>query len=160
MKCPRTGTEMKAVKVGGIEVDISEECGGVFFDHYELEKFDDSTDIRGEVLIEHLKQFPPPLLDDSQTIHCPRCPQVKMRRFHYSEQAQLEIDECINCGGIWLDAGELERLRDLFPSPEDRQKAARDIALGYRGEEGGSAGEARENKGGKFATLLWRLLGQ
>lgn len=33
------------------------------------------------------------------------------------ELADVEIDHCIACGGIWLDAGELELLMD------DRQKA-------------------------------------
>jgi len=34
------------------------------------------------------------------------------------ELAEVEIDHCIECGGIWLDAGELELLMD------DPQKAA------------------------------------
>jgi Zn-finger nucleic acid-binding protein len=45
-----------------------------------------------------------------------------MRRF-YSPKHQIEIDECANCGGIWLDAEELEQIRELFPTQNDRDHA-------------------------------------
>lgn len=47
MKCPRTGSQLKTIKVGGIAVNISEQCGGVFFDNLELSKFKSVSDIRG-----------------------------------------------------------------------------------------------------------------
>ena len=40
MKCPRTGTELKEIEVGGVKVDISEACGGVWFNNFELQHFD------------------------------------------------------------------------------------------------------------------------
>ena len=41
------------------------------------------------------------------------------------ELADVEIDHCVACGGIWLDAGELEMLMD------DRTKA-RDVLNSFR----------------------------
>lgn len=38
------------------------------------------------------------------------------------ELADVEIDHCVGCGGIWLDAGELELLMD------DREKASQLLA--------------------------------
>ena len=35
-----------------------------------------------------------------------------------------EVDECPGCGGFWLDAGELSKIRDLFETEEERHKAA------------------------------------
>jgi Zn-finger nucleic acid-binding protein len=40
MKCPRTGGDLTTIKVGGISVEVSNECGGVFFDNFELDNFD------------------------------------------------------------------------------------------------------------------------
>ena len=40
MKCPRTGTDLKEIEIDGVKIDISESCGGVWFDNFELEKFD------------------------------------------------------------------------------------------------------------------------
>lgn len=44
---------------------------------------------------------------------CPACSDAMITL----ELADVEIDHCLGCGGIWLDAGELELLMD------DRQKA-------------------------------------
>ncbi len=46
---------------------------------------------------------------------CPACenPMITL------ELADVEIDHCLNCGGIWLDSGELELLMD---APERAQK--------------------------------------
>ncbi len=45
---------------------------------------------------------------------CPACGNAMITL----ELADVEIDHCVGCGGIWLDAGELELLMD------DRHKAA------------------------------------
>ncbi|MFC4257726.1 zf-TFIIB domain-containing protein [Marinobacter lacisalsi] len=127
MKCPRTGSPLRPLKVGGITVDVSKACGGVFFDNFELEKFDESTELRGEVLAEHLEQFSVPLLVQNERINCPKCVTTVMRRYYYSPENQIEIDECVTCNGIWLDAGELEHLRRLFPTQAKRQQVGRDF---------------------------------
>ncbi len=49
---------------------------------------------------------------------CPACGNAMITL----ELADVEIDHCVDCGGIWLDAGELELLMD------DRQKAAQLLA--------------------------------
>lgn len=49
---------------------------------------------------------------------CPACGNAMITL----ELADVEIDHCVGCGGIWLDAGELELLMD------DRQKASHLLA--------------------------------
>jgi len=41
-------------------------------------------------------------------MNCPTCKTAMITL----ELADVEIDHCLNCGGIWLDTGELERLMD------------------------------------------------
>lgn len=127
MKCPRTGDDLTVVKVGKIAIEISEKCGGVFFDNRELEAFDEQHEKRGKVLVDHLKQFTPPKLNLSERISCPKCESVVMARNYYSPRNQVEIDECPGCGGIWLDYGELEKLRRLFPTQQERQLAGQEF---------------------------------
>ena len=112
MKCPRTGSPLKTVKVGGIAVDISEECGGVFFDNIELSKFQVGTDIRGNALAKHLRKFHSHLLNENERIKCPKCKDIVMMRRYYSPLKVIEIDECPGCAGIWLDTGELEKIQN------------------------------------------------
>lgn len=38
----------------------------------------------------------------------------------------MTVDECPGCGGFWLDAGELGRIRTQFNTEEERKKAAQD----------------------------------
>jgi hypothetical protein len=113
MKCPRTGNNLKTLKVGGIAVEISESCGGVFFDNQELNSFKNADEIRGSALAEHLKQFNRKLPNESERIKCPKCVDTVMMRRYYSPLKVLEIDECPGCAGIWLDSGELEKLQDI-----------------------------------------------
>ncbi|MBN1360642.1 MAG: zf-TFIIB domain-containing protein [Sedimentisphaerales bacterium] len=52
---------------------------------------------------------------------CPACGEAMVTL----ELADVEIDHCVGCGGIWLDAGELELLMD------DRRKAT-DLLASFR----------------------------
>ena len=113
MKCPRTGSDLKAFELGGVTVDISEVCGGVFFDKDEVGKFDHKTKIRGGLLVNHLKQFTPPKLDLNLQVSCPKCKGVEMQRQYYNHKNSIEIDTCPRCEGTWFDFGELEKLREI-----------------------------------------------
>jgi hypothetical protein len=45
-------------------------------------------------------------LKDLHYMHCPKCGQSLVEM----ELKGAKIDRCMNCEGIWLDAGELEQL--------------------------------------------------
>jgi Zn-finger nucleic acid-binding protein len=46
-----------------------------------------------------------------------------MRHF-FSVKKEVQVDECPGCGGIWLDAGELGKIRSLFETEQERHEAA------------------------------------
>ncbi|WP_455212366.1 TFIIB-type zinc ribbon-containing protein [Kaarinaea lacus] len=123
MRCPRTNKKLTPVKIHGIEIDLSEGCGGVWFDRFELEKFDEAHEGAGRILVEHMRMHHQALTDPSKRLNCPIHTDVVMMRRYYSGKQQIEIDECPQCGGIWLDAEELAAIRELFPSREDYRRA-------------------------------------
>ena len=125
MKCPRTGVQLKEVEIEGIRIDVSPACGGVWFDNYEFSKFDEEHESAGDQLIEILGELKTEHLNLDARIYCPRDPGIVMMRHYFSSQRQVEIDECPQCGGIWLDAGELTRIREMFPTEEARAEAGR-----------------------------------
>jgi len=43
---------------------------------------------------------------------CPRCDGIKLKRHFFSAKRQVEVDQCPNCGGYWLDAGELDKIHE------------------------------------------------
>jgi len=128
MRCPRTNEELVKVKLAGSAVDLSEACGGVFFDAFELAQFDTGEDYRGEVLVEHLRQFETYVVDNRSKLHCPKCVDAIMFRRFYSPLRKFEIDECRQCGGAWLDFNDLEGIRQLFSSNEERQRLSEEFS--------------------------------
>lgn len=127
MKCPRTGEPLLRRTFGDLEVDISPGCGGIWFDQFELPKVTHKHQELGELLVEHLREHANPFVDTAPRLNCPRDTDVVMMRRYFSPKQQIEIDECPKCGGIWLDAEELEKIRDLFPNSTDRARATEEF---------------------------------
>ena len=111
MQCPACDQVLVEVKYGAVLVDVCEQgCGGCWFDAFELGRVDEPHEHPGSPA-PHAASNQRYTLDESRKRACPRCVDQPMRRRFYSPKRRVEIDECPRCGGIWLDAGELERIR-------------------------------------------------
>ncbi len=108
-----------------LELDVCDGgCGGIWFDHYELAKVDEATEPAGEGLLD-VAVDPALQVDLDRRRECPTCTDgVVMMRHFTSVARKVTIDECPECGGIWLDAGELRAIRTEFPTDDERQAAA------------------------------------
>lgn len=111
MKCPACSSELSQIKVGDLVVDVcNESCGGIWFDNRELQRVDEATeldlqpylDIRHDLSVE---------IDFQARRNCPRCTSVILMRHGYAGHREVQVDSCANCGGIWLDYGELAQIR-------------------------------------------------
>lgn len=99
-------------------------CGGIWFDHYELSKVDEQGEAAGAGLLD-VAIDPAVHVDLEQRRLCPSCTDgVVMMRHFTSVERKVTIDECPECGGIWLDPGELRGIRTEFGTDEERQAAA------------------------------------
>ncbi len=158
MKCPRTGNDLKSVTIEGITVDLSETTGGVWLDNYELIKFDEVHEKGGDVLSELMEKHRSNIVDLSPRIQCPKCENMVMARHYYSPKREIEIDRCPNCGGVWLDAGELAKIRELFPTEADREQASQELVneAAESSEFQQMVAESEENAAAarKFANLF------
>lgn len=125
MDCPACGRTLSQTLVGELGFDVCEGgCGGIWFDHFELEKVDEPSESAGEALLE-VERDSSISLDLNARRTCPKCADdVVMMRHYTSVKRRVTIDECPECGGIWLDAGELGSIRSEFASEEERHKAA------------------------------------
>lgn len=111
LRCPRSSTALTRLRIGGIDTDLCEDCGGLWLDRLELARFQHPESVFGEALAAHLNQFPPTLIDHSIRLACPHHPDVVMLRRKFSLAVPIDIDECPKCGGIWLDSDELAQIR-------------------------------------------------
>ena len=111
LACPRCAAPLSRVLIGGVGVDVCEACGGLWLDRLELARFEEPDSVLGDALLAHLSQFPVAIVDRSARLRCPRHREVVMMRRAFSRAYPVEIDECPECGGVWLDADELAQIR-------------------------------------------------
>lgn len=125
MRCPACETDLTEKTVDGIVVDVCVGgCGGIWFDQFELKKFDEPHEEGGVELLD-VEESPDIHVDHEKQHGCPRCDgNTPMLRHFWSVKHEVEVDECPTCAGFWLDAGELRHLRSLYSSEEDRKVAA------------------------------------
>jgi len=124
MQCPACGNELQAMTVKDVTVDVCKGgCGGIWFDNFELKKFDEPHESAGHALL-GIERDPNVHVQYGSKRHCPKCPDMVMMRHFFSAKRQVEIDECPACAGIWLDYGELGQIRSEYASEEEREQAA------------------------------------
>ena len=126
MNCPACGRALKERTIGAIAVDVCDGgCAGLWFDPFELDQFDEPFESAGEELLEVARGLGV-TVDHAKRLDCPRCTDSVLMRHFWSVKQDVEVDECPTCGGFWLHAGELGRIRAMFASEQERKDAARD----------------------------------
>lgn len=127
MRCPACQNELEILESGGVRVDACVgHCGGVWFDNRELQQVDEQSETAGEAFM-HVPRDPSLKVDMTHKRHCPRCENIVMMRHFFSVKRKIEVDECAGCGGVWLDADELEAIRGEYSSAAAREAAAEDL---------------------------------
>jgi len=122
MKCPACFNELTQLLVGSLTTDACQDgCGGIWFDAFELQKVDEQHE-PGDPLM-HIRRDESIRVESTRKRECPRCAGVKLHRHFFSARRQVQVDECPNCGGYWLDAGELAQIRAERAEAESGAKA-------------------------------------
>jgi Zn-finger nucleic acid-binding protein len=130
MKCPACFNELTKMQVGSVEVDVCQGgCGGIWFDAFELQQVDEEEERAGEHLLE-IKRDPQVVVDVKRKRGCPRCEGVKLMRHFFSAKRRVEVDQCPNCNGYWLDAGELAAVRAERAETDKAGEVARSMVSG------------------------------
>ena len=135
MKCPACENELHEITADTVKVDAcTEGCGGIWFDLFELKKMDEPDEMAGEKLLD-LKQKEGVEILHKHKRRCPKCRDITMIQHFFSVKHEVTVDECPKCGGFFLDAGELRKIRQQFASEEDRRKAAKEYFNQIFGQE-------------------------
>jgi Zn-finger nucleic acid-binding protein len=125
MTCPACGHTLASRAVGGLTVDVCDGgCGGIWFDRFELQKVDEQSESLGAELLD-VPRDPSATVDPAARYRCPHCTDgVVLMRHFWSVKRAVTVDQCPECNGFFLDAGELGRIRDEFPTEAARHDAA------------------------------------
>jgi len=123
LKCPACRCGLIEVTAHDLKVDVcASGCGGIWFDRAELERVDAHTEPFPESIIRSVRNASV-VVDRRAERRCPRCVDTFLKREHLDDERSIEADECPNCGGHFLDLGELAHLR--AGSAQDEESARR-----------------------------------
>jgi len=117
--CPGCGRKLARYAIFGIEFEGCEACRGIFLDADELrrlkERQGDAPDLRWlDDGIDAVEESPIAVSDRN----CPRCADQKLMTAICGDTRVL-LDYCVNCHGIWLDAGEFQQILQALRSRLD-----------------------------------------
>lgn len=99
-------------------------CRGLFLDQKEVRSLTGSSSLH-QLLTKYLG------LDSDSQLICPNCGGL----MDGEDAGNVRVDVCLDCNGVWLDAGELERLaatdeaefREFTPEKIDELLKAKEI---------------------------------
>ena len=124
LHCPVCSMLLETMPVADFAVAVCRQgCAGMWFADGTLCDVDDACEVAGECLAQLHGQGAPPRSDKRYA--CPCCAGITMLRHRYGPTTHVEVDTCPSCGGVWLDGGELARLRNENLTSENRTAAAR-----------------------------------
>jgi rhomboid family protein len=107
MKCPHCPSELQPVILRHVQVGSCPSCKGLWFETSELAKFN-HFDSDFPLYPDH--SFDGTLLKS----RCPQCEQLRLSRIPYSPGSKLYVERCSGCKGVWLDAGEIKKVRNIL----------------------------------------------
>lgn len=125
MKCPVCDNLLVEITAGSIKIHACQNgCGGLWVDHFQLDKIDKPDEYDGEVLT-RLQGKNLAVVDLNRSLRCPQCADhPPMLRHFFSVKREVLVNECPECGGYWLYMGELLKIRQTWKTDAEREKAA------------------------------------
>jgi Zn-finger nucleic acid-binding protein len=101
-------------KKAELSYDVCEVCGSLWLDAGELDKMAFKVDGSIEFCSEEEDKTP-----EKEAKDCPRCDGFTLSRVRFLGETDIILHHCKNCGGFWLDGGELnlidEELAKIMP---------------------------------------------
>src|SRR6185295_19153392 len=107
MNCPKCQAVMEAVTFEGITVDRCTGCKGIWFDAGEQKQL---AEIKGSEAIDTGDVRMGREMNAMTNVKCPKCQEV-MRQMQDVDQHHITFEACVECKGIFLDAGEYKDLK-------------------------------------------------
>ena len=86
-----------------ISYDMCEACGSLWLDEGELDKM--AFKVKGSIEFSSQEEVEGA---SATSKHCPRCNGVELEKVRFLGGSDIVLDRCPNCGGFWLDGGELD----------------------------------------------------
>lgn len=114
--CPRCRTPLSPIEYEGVQIDRCIQCNGEWLDAGELKHIVDTRekqwDPKDLAAMRQRRIQRVALWGPRKTLSCPDC-SLAMEPVNYGGDTGIIIEHCRQCGGNWLDAGELEKVQQV-----------------------------------------------
>jgi len=122
MNCPICTSVLHTITYEGIEIETCRVCGGNWLDAGELGKIVRMREVRfneaeRRALARATKIAALTPVGPGRQLACPKC-SGRMAVRNYGSDSGIFIDRCTACRGMWLDAGEIEKIQMLVEAWE------------------------------------------
>ena len=123
MQCPKCQHPAEDFQTSaGVTVNFCQGCKGLWFDEGEFARYCQTASDLAH-LTSRLQEAHP------TSFTCPRCVHSLLCELPYQQGGALLIDWCPTCHGVWLDAGELQKIQRLALDETARSTPPREPAL-------------------------------
>lgn len=104
--------------------DVCNTCGGMWLDRGELDKIALQTpgSVEQSSLYEMREEEDKKSLPRTLSVRCLRCPNQMMIKMHFMGESRILLDTCENCGGLWVDGGELTKINQIIKKFDKKAK--------------------------------------
>lgn len=116
MNCPHCVNPLETSAYERVTLDRCAKCKGVWLDEgeivtvVEVREASFSPDVVREAIARAFAGIPPSVVAGAKVVGCPKCGE-EMRLLNYGYDSGVIIDRCMAAHGVWLDAGELEKVQ-------------------------------------------------
>jgi len=138
MRCPHCDATLRPLDYEGVHLETCDSCHGEWLDAEELKHVIEAREQRfskeeRQVIANTTSITGVDCRIADRDLHCPKC-DGKTDAINYGGDTGIIIDKCTECGGIWLDKGELEKIQMLVEAweqklPEDVRQHQKKVRL-------------------------------
>ena len=114
IRCPACGQQLVKIYDPHMKINIdvcANGCGGIYFDDKEYEIFIENPE-NIEDTLDFIMTDNPKIVDEKEFRTCPVCKAEMAKTYLNGIDTKIQVDKCMNCGGVFLDYGELSVLRN------------------------------------------------
>lgn len=129
--CPDCRYPMVTERHHDTDLDVCRNCAGIWFDADELRRLIASDPVSLIALEEKLTPRITQQKIKPAVSACPSCASL-LHIYHYQYDSPVELNACLDCGGFWVQEGELEKMqqwRSQHAQPDARETQG--IALAH-----------------------------
>ncbi len=131
--CPDCSTQMRQETVHGVQLDVCPKCAGIWFDAEEMRALLTRdplalSALEDKAVPSETKQPPEQEPVGPSTRRCPAC-QLGLQQSPYLYTSPIVLDICLQCGGFFVDDGELGKMQQVRDQRHRPLTAAEEVMV-------------------------------